>query len=308
MDRQRSDCRRTLGGEDEREEDEGHLLVGKLADLALDDLRHPLVEQAVRFLALAHRDLRVGGGLHQVFDGDLARTARVPDLGARERKREVDQLQRLRDLPIFGRHLLRRIFRDVRAAENAKGRHHVEVAELELVRLRVRVRVGEPLLKVLAVDLVLDAQVDSVRTNWSDGSRAKRRQRDELECLGREKNVKRFAVLVVDLAVQENPVFGCAIHENRQHTYRQDDPKETTRTQEDVLGRLDETRLGVGRRVEDLASVVGRRGDDNVAVSGTAGVSECVRCRDHVTRGNGHVEDPVRNDAGVSSDSAKKIQ
>ena len=92
------------------------------------------------------------------------------------------------------------------------------------------------------------------------------KRRDELEGLGREKNVKRFAVLVVDLAVQENPVFGWAKRDPSTHE-GQNEPKETTRTQEDVLGRLDETRLGVGRRVEDLASIVGRRGNNDVAVS-----------------------------------------
>ncbi len=110
------------------------------------------------------------------------------------------------------------------------------------------------------------------------------KRKDELEGLGREKNVERFPVLVVDLAVQENPILGCANHENRQHTSRQDEPKETTRTQEDVLGRLDETRLGVGRRVEDLASVVGRRSDDDVAILRTTGVLESVRCQTPVRR------------------------
>lgn len=153
---------RTLRGKDEREEDERHLLVGVLADLLGDDLLDPRVEEAVGLLALAHRLLRRGGSSSEVLDGDLARAARVPHLGAGEGEGEVDELERLRDQPVLVRDLLGSSIGDVAAAEDPETGDHVEVAELHLVRLVVRVLVGEPLLEEVAVDLVLHAEVDPV--------------------------------------------------------------------------------------------------------------------------------------------------
>lgn len=43
-----------------------------------------------------------------------------------------------------------------------------------------------------------------------------RRKRDALERLGREEDVEALAVLVVDLAVEEDPVLGCVRVRERQ--------------------------------------------------------------------------------------------
>lgn len=85
-----------------------------------EDLLDPGVEQAIGFLASGDRFLRGGSGLRQVFHGDLATLAGVPDLGAGEGKGEIDEFERVCDLPVLVRDLLRFGTRDVVAAKDTK--------------------------------------------------------------------------------------------------------------------------------------------------------------------------------------------
>jgi hypothetical protein len=100
--------------------------------------------------------------LLQMLDRNLPRLARVPDLGTGESEREVDEFEGLSDEPVLVGDVLDRVFGDVLAAEDAEGGLHVQVAELHLVRLGFRVRVGDPFGEVAAVNRVLHLEVDPV--------------------------------------------------------------------------------------------------------------------------------------------------
>lgn len=155
---------RVLAREEEREEHHRHLEVAKVAPalvLRVREVAHPLVEHALRLRARGHRALAQARRALEVRERRLARLDRAVHLRAREREREVDELERDGDQPVLVRDLPRRRVADVRAAEDAEGRVHVEVAREHHDRLRRRVLRGlrEPLAEVLARDRVLDADV-----------------------------------------------------------------------------------------------------------------------------------------------------
>jgi hypothetical protein len=149
-----------LRSENEREKNERHLLVGVLPNLLGDNLLNPLIEKTIRLLTRPHSLLRVGRRLLKMLNCNLTRLASVPNLRSGESEGEVDEFESLSDEPVLVRDLLDAVFGDVGTAEDAEGGFHVQVAELHLVRLSLRVGVGDPLGEVAAVDRVLHLEVD----------------------------------------------------------------------------------------------------------------------------------------------------
>jgi hypothetical protein len=153
-----------LAGEQEREDDHGHLAVTELlAALPFGILNNlePGVKHAGRFTAVCHVDLALGGSFNEPLEGDLTSLDGPPNLGSRKGKREVYELEGTSDVPILVTDLLGSDSGDMISAENTQGSVHVEVTgdHHEGTRLSIG---GGPIAEMLTGDLFLDIKVKAV--------------------------------------------------------------------------------------------------------------------------------------------------
>ena len=154
-----------LAGEQEREDDHGHLAVTEfLAALPLGMLNslEPTVKHAGRFTTICHVDLALGGSFNEPLEGDLASLDSSPDFGTGKGEREVDELEGTSDIPVFVTDLLGGDSRDMVSAENTQGSVHVEVAGDHHERTWLSIG-GEPTAEMLTGDPVLDVKVKAVK-------------------------------------------------------------------------------------------------------------------------------------------------
>ena len=158
-----------LGSEEEGEDDHGHLVIGEVLAALVRWLlhgTHPVVEHALGLLARGHRDLTLGSGGNKMLHRSLAALDCAVNLGAREREREVDQLESQGDVPVLLGDLARTGVVDVVAAEYPQGSDHVEVAagKHDWLRRGVGGMLLEPLVEELPGNLVLDRDIDTTIT------------------------------------------------------------------------------------------------------------------------------------------------
>ena len=150
-----------LAGEQEREEDHGHLAVTEfLAALPfgiLDSLE-PAVKHTSWFTTVCHVDLAFCSSLDEPFEGDLASLNGPVNFGSREGKREIDEFEGAGDIPVLVTDLPSGDRGDVISAEDTQGRIHVEVTGDHHDGAGLSVG-SDPIAEVLTGNLVLDVKV-----------------------------------------------------------------------------------------------------------------------------------------------------
>jgi len=155
---------RILAGEQEREDDHGHLTVTELPaafPFGILNILEPTVKHAGRFTAVCHVDLTLGGSFDEPLEGNLTGPDSPPNFCSGKGKREVDEFEGTGDVPVFVTDLLGGGSRDVVSAENTQGSVHVEMAgdHHEGAGLSIG---GGPIAEMLAGNPVLDVKVKTV--------------------------------------------------------------------------------------------------------------------------------------------------
>ena len=153
-----------LAGEQEREEDHGHLAVTELpAALPFGVLNslEPAVKHAGNFTAVCHMDLALGGRLDEPLEGDLASLDGPVDFGSGKGEREIDELESTSDIPVFVTDLPGGCSGDVISAEYTQRGVHVEVTGDHHDGAGLSIG-GEPIAEMITGDLVLDVKIKAV--------------------------------------------------------------------------------------------------------------------------------------------------
>ena len=153
-----------LAGEQEREDDHGHLAVTELLaafPFRILDRLEPTVKHTSRFTTVCHVNLALGSGFNEPLEGDLTSSDSPPDFGSGKGKGEVDELEGTGDVPVFVTDLLGGDSGDVISAENTQGSVHIEVTGDHHERAGVSIGRG-PITEMFTSDPVLDAKVKAV--------------------------------------------------------------------------------------------------------------------------------------------------
>ena len=198
-------------------------------------------------------DLAFGGSFNKPLEGNLASSDGPPDFSSRKGKGEVYEFESTGDVPILVTNFLGGNFRNVISAEYTQRGVHVEMTGDHHDGMGFSVG-ADPIAEMFSGDLVLNVEVKAVkwvsasatsqeRTNGTDPSalrvkRALRALRYATCSLPVRKTLKSERVISTESRLSGNlghlPIV----------------------RKDDLLRGMDETWLGVGRRVEDFARIL----------------------------------------------------
>lgn len=221
-------------------EERRRLLAGILAlllclapALRLDHLDNPSVHDARDITTSGHANLALGSTLGKLSENHVGGPLAVPGLGVGDDNGEVDKLEGSSNEVIVVGNLLDGLVGDIVTDKGAAGNSAHELAELGHERNRLSVVFLGNIDKLVKVLLVDLFLAGQVA----------------FESLAGKETVEALAEVNVSLAIEEDPVV----------------------MTEELVGDIDDTRLDVGGRVENLAGEISGGGNHNEPAKDTVG-------------------------------------